>query len=60
MAAAEDAFLSDVHLYTPFLRTGKDNVGMFRVHMQLDMLFTPLNSVTTLLNNSMLEISNKT
>lgn len=26
---AEEAFLSDVHLYTPFLQTSKENVGMY-------------------------------
>ncbi|XP_078348673.1 methyltransferase-like protein 22 isoform X1 [Oculina patagonica] len=30
MAAAEDTFVSDVHVYTPFLRTGKDNVAFTR------------------------------
>ena len=28
-AVAEEAFLSDVHLYTPFLQTSKNNVGMY-------------------------------
>lgn len=37
MAAAEDTFVSDVHVYTPFLRTGKDNEGTFRVNRQQEM-----------------------
>ena len=28
-AVAEETFLSDVHLYTPFLQTSKNNVGMY-------------------------------
>lgn len=27
-AVAEETFLSDVHLYTPFFQTSKNNVGM--------------------------------
>ena len=35
-AELEEAFLSDVHLSTSFLRTNKGNVGEFRVLMVLD------------------------
>ncbi|KAJ7372762.1 Methyltransferase-like protein 22 [Desmophyllum pertusum] len=30
MAAADETYLSDVHLYTPFLRTEKDNIAFTR------------------------------
>lgn len=47
----EETFLSDVHLYTPFLRTKKDNIGEFKVLWQLEVRHYTLNSVTTLRNS---------